>query len=355
MAVFTIPSITKGEASTISLNKNDLLALAAVSADPYFSVSTNVKSVIVEWNSDPGNQKERLLFDFEQASPQASFLVSEKARDEFVLESITLIDFDGGQFLLTGDDLPTGFDISLSGGGGGGGLPVTSGLWAYFRGGSLTLSNGDPVTSWSDESAAPSSSPMLQNASNPAPTYVASSINSLPAIRNDQIGGGSASGSKHMVMNRQFPNSHTIFLVAKAASASGAKGTLVSEQPSFGSGSTALAITHESGVLYGYYSDPFAQPSIGNVGANPFVLSTVTTAATSIVQYLNGTLAATSNGNAMNAAYRPVGSKVWLFNFFSWNFVGDIAEFIVFDRVLTTQERSDMTAYLGTKYAITVA
>jgi len=354
MALLTIPSITKGTIATISLDKTELFALAAVAADDYFSVETNVKRCVVELNSDPGNQRKILQFNLSQSTPTASILISLTGRDSFLLESLVLEDYDGGILVLSRSQLPSGLDISI---GGGGGLPVSSGLYSWFNAGSLSLSNGASVTSWADESGSVGSQNFLQNGANPAPTYVASSINNLPAIRNDLVGNGSEGNSKHLVMNRAFPTTDcTVFIVAKGAAGASNQGALFSEQNNFGEGTTALSVNHRANLvgkpLYGYYSSPFAQPEISSVGENAFVLASEVDGGSFIKQYVNGSLAATNNGDAFGGGFRR--NKVFLFNFFSWNFVGDIAEFIVYDRVLTTQERADVTAYLGTKYGIAV-
>ena len=126
MALLTIPSVTKGTAVSVSLNKTDLFALAAVAADAYFSDSDNVKRCVVEFNSDPGNQRKILSFDPSQASPSASLLISSFGRDSYLLERLVLEDNDGGVMILERSQLPSGFDISLGGGGGGGGGgPIT--------------------------------------------------------------------------------------------------------------------------------------------------------------------------------------------------------------------------------------
>lgn len=116
MALLTIPSqpLAKASAHTISLNKSDLFALSAISGDAYFSVQANVARCIMEYNSDPGNQREILTFDLSQASPTASFLVSARARSSFLLERIVLEDFDGGTLILTGAQIPSGFTITIA-------------------------------------------------------------------------------------------------------------------------------------------------------------------------------------------------------------------------------------------------
>ena len=114
MALLTIPSITKGTAASVSLNKSDLFALAAVAADAYFSDSDNVKRCVIEFNSDPGNQRKILQFDLSQASPSASLLISSFGRDSYLLERLVLEDNDGGVLILERSELPSGLDISLA-------------------------------------------------------------------------------------------------------------------------------------------------------------------------------------------------------------------------------------------------
>lgn len=116
MALLTIPSqpLAKATTHTISLNKTDLFALSGVTADAYFAVQANVSRCIMEYNSDPGNQKEILTFDLTQASPSASFLVSARARSSFLLERIVLEDYDGGTLILTGAQIPSGFNITIA-------------------------------------------------------------------------------------------------------------------------------------------------------------------------------------------------------------------------------------------------
>jgi hypothetical protein len=116
MALLTIPSLplAKAAAHTIALNKADLFNLSAVSVDAYFSVQANVSRCIVEYNSEPGNQKELLVFDLAEASPTAIFQVSARARETFVMERIILEDFDGGNLILTGAQIPSGFTITTA-------------------------------------------------------------------------------------------------------------------------------------------------------------------------------------------------------------------------------------------------
>ena len=113
--LLTIPAlVTRGQAASFTLSKSDLFALAGVSSDTYFSVQANVQFALVVYDSQIGNQKELLRFDLLAASPQASFLVSERARDVFLLERIILEDFDGGTLAIERAELPAGLDVTVS-------------------------------------------------------------------------------------------------------------------------------------------------------------------------------------------------------------------------------------------------
>lgn len=190
MPLLTIPSLTKGTAATITLDKSTLFALAAVSGDAYFSDQTKVRSCIIEYNSDPGNQRHVLNFDLAQASPSASFLASDRARDDFLLERLVLVDHDGGTLVLERSSLPSGLDInfappapqypSL-------GISATPSLWLDAS--NLALSDGATVDNWSDAVSgktaivsAPSGQPL---SSFSAPTFVASARNGRGAVNFD--------------------------------------------------------------------------------------------------------------------------------------------------------------------------
>lgn len=114
MPLLTIPaSISKETSQVVTLDKSAVFALAAVSNDAFFSVQANVKRVIVEYNSNPGNQKEFLIFDLSQQSPTAAFQVSSRARSSFLLERIVLEDFDEDTLVVQRADLPTGYDVTI--------------------------------------------------------------------------------------------------------------------------------------------------------------------------------------------------------------------------------------------------
>lgn len=142
MAIITKPTISKGQANEIDLSKSDLAAVSKVVNDSYFSDQTNWSKVAMEYESDTGEQIEMLIFDASQESPKANFEVSEKAKDNWQVKSVIIMDFDGGYLKLVRGDLTVAdFDIVLGSVGGDVGAIFQSSLTAS----SITLSSGDTI------------------------------------------------------------------------------------------------------------------------------------------------------------------------------------------------------------------
>ena len=105
----------KGTATLFTLDKAALVALGSVAADPYFSDSANWKSVSLVYSSSVGNQHEIVKFDATKSSPTSKFLVSEYARDVFLIQKIVIKDFDGGAFEVQSSELTTAeFDVDMT-------------------------------------------------------------------------------------------------------------------------------------------------------------------------------------------------------------------------------------------------
>jgi hypothetical protein len=114
MSIITKPQVTKGASYQFTLNKSELASLPLVIADSYFSQVSNWYRVDVVYKSFTGNQYEIVEFDAQDQSPIGNFSVSSNARDSFLVQKITIIDFDGGFFEIQRSELPTSdFDISF--------------------------------------------------------------------------------------------------------------------------------------------------------------------------------------------------------------------------------------------------
>ena len=117
MAIITKGSnLQKGSEVEFTLNITDLLAHASVSGDAYFSNQSNWDKVFINYKSSTGNQKEILIFkDVDSgATSVANFGVFSGARDAFEVQSIIIMDKQGGYLHVKRSDLVVAdFDVDL--------------------------------------------------------------------------------------------------------------------------------------------------------------------------------------------------------------------------------------------------
>jgi hypothetical protein len=134
MAIITKPAnLTKGTPMSFSLSKSDLAALNEVSSNAYYSDMQNWQSVLVKYKSSNGNQYEVLKFNVSDANPTANFNVSARALDLFEVQTIQIVDFDGGIFTIGRGSLTTAdFDVDFNAGNGGGGGGGGGGSYSPF-------------------------------------------------------------------------------------------------------------------------------------------------------------------------------------------------------------------------------
>ena len=117
MAIITKgPNLQKGSEIDFTLNITDLLAHPSVSGDAYFSTQSNWDKVFVNYTSE-GNQKEILIFENVDSgtSDSANFGVFSGARNTFEVQSIVVMDKQGGYLKIKRDLLTVeDFDVSFS-------------------------------------------------------------------------------------------------------------------------------------------------------------------------------------------------------------------------------------------------
>lgn len=107
-------SIVKGSPATFTLSKADLLLVPSVAGDAYYSDSSNWKAVVLNYMSSPLNQPEIVGFDATQVSPTGIFEVVTSALDVFNIQSISIIDFQGGVFTVPRSELTVSeFDVDM--------------------------------------------------------------------------------------------------------------------------------------------------------------------------------------------------------------------------------------------------
>lgn len=120
-SVPALNAILQDTTAVMTLDKSELALVTSVAADPFFSVTANWKSVILNYLSTIGNEPPTVYFDATQASPTGNFLVVAPGQFVFEIQSINIVDFNGGIFTVQRAELTVvDFDIDLS--------PVVSGV-----------------------------------------------------------------------------------------------------------------------------------------------------------------------------------------------------------------------------------
>lgn len=368
MSLFTIPSITKGTAASVSLNKTSLFALSAIAADAYFSVQANVKRCIVEFNSDPSNQRKILSFDLSQTSPSASLLISATGRDSFLLERLVLEDFDGGVLILERSQLPSNLDISFAPPAptySSLGISAVPSLWLDPS--QLSLADGASVTSWADPVAgitAVVSAPSGQLSSNfAAPTFVASAKNGRPAVN--------FNGSQSLVVtNKSVDRNSTFVVVFQMNSIIGNSGLMVgfrddgSFSPEVNGAGTSFGFGPDGGYRFAskHLLNYMSISSGGTVGK--FGIAICRTFASGSGHNLTGIVDGQSTVTNQSGPEANTGVVNWPFTgirlgrsmtdsgFVGNGLVGRIGEVIFYDQALSDADTQTLLASLRTRWAI---
>lgn len=198
------------------------------------------------------------------------------------------------------------------------------------------LNNGDSIVTWPDESgngydATPFS---------PAPTYQTNVVNSLPVVR---FNGGQDLASNYPTNTKPF----TMFAVVNLTDVATYR-TIIGSAGTGGvhwrvNSGTAMANIDKDAVA-GIGTATSATP----VGS--WTLIAVTYSGTGTYTfYVDGVAAGTGTNDVAFTADTAIigdngsGSQRWL---------GDIAEIICYDSVLSADDRQDVEAYANSKYAI---
>lgn len=136
-SVPALNAIEKGVGATFTLDKAQLALVASVVASPYYSVQANWKSVILNYKSSTLSQTTSIGFDASLVSPTGVFNVATQATDIFEIQTISIVDFQNGYFVIPRSQLTVvDFDVDMTP------LPVTSFSWDTFFGSSYTSGNG---------------------------------------------------------------------------------------------------------------------------------------------------------------------------------------------------------------------
>lgn len=110
--MITKPStLEKGQSLTFTMDRTQA---AAAATDSYWSDSSKIVRAVVVYRSTVGNQRKKLNFVFSGDTAQASATWSLRARDEFYVEQIRLIDADWGEYELPSAALPSSASIDFN-------------------------------------------------------------------------------------------------------------------------------------------------------------------------------------------------------------------------------------------------
>lgn len=224
------------------------------------------------------------------------------------------------------------------------------------------LNDGDSVTTWSDESG--NSHDATQSTAGYKPTYETNEINSLPTVRfdgtDDFLTLGTALGK---------PANWTVFVVMNTSSTSPTAQTLIGSAASSGNSNTIwgqIAISNnwlgsspQGSMIYNFGEDPgsasygYTTSGVVNISTN-YCLSARYTSGNNYVELFEGgdsksltkvsTLATASSGTVYDFSIGRLGEIT------GSNFVGDIAEVIIYSKSLTDTELGQVETYIDNKY-----
>jgi prepilin-type N-terminal cleavage/methylation domain-containing protein len=215
-------------------------------------------------------------------------------------------------------------------------------LVIWFETTTLNNAHEDKIENWSN--IAESKKPATQKEAAKQPQYIDNTINGLPVIRFDGVDDFlSFDGSP--ILN----NNYTIFIVA--ARSDGKSNNMILGGTDL-TANNNLQIGYESSSFIAKHYDETSiiRYNIGDYNAPIFAIHGIEfSSSTGKTYYENGTSKAT-NKTATANLNGWARSAIGRFN--NINFSGDIAEIIMFNRVLSNDERKDMEQYLIKKWGI---
>ncbi len=238
-----------------------------------------------------------------------------------------------------------------------GGLPVTSGLSARFSASDLSATNmvggalthGATVNTWVD-----SASSVVANKSG-SPIYKEHGAGGNPYVYFD--GSSKFDISFNAALN---PSEFTLFVVANSTSTTNATQYVINTSPSPFNDGWNLRYRHAShnDIVLTLYEDGNAKDysiTTSTLLPNQIQLSAHTAdlidSNYTTNSYYRGELEDTDTGDGYDAVSSSGASQIGAF-VNSQKFIGDIYEIIIYNRILTDDEREQVEGYLSTKYSV---
>jgi|ERR1700719_1760063 len=223
-----------------------------------------------------------------------------------------------------------------------------TGLKFWLKADSLSLSNGSPVPSWTDSSGngntVTQSTPLLQ------PTYNTNILNGHPAVLFDGI---------QTVLENLSPSGFpvgtsapfTMFMIVNTSDVSSQLRTSFQFGNPIGDHAAMIWLNVQT-LTYTDSGINNQNDSFGLLNASTFYLPAMTYDGSIFTGYLNGVLGVTNGSLQVDLSYGTLEVGASVEGSLYWQ--GYIAEIVLYNRVLTLQERYGVQLGLGTKYGLTV-
>jgi hypothetical protein len=218
-----------------------------------------------------------------------------------------------------------------------------AGLKLWLEADSLSLSDGDPVGTWTDQSG--TSNNATQATAGFKPLYKTGIINGKPVVRFD-------GADDYLAFPTGPTASSTVFVVAKLNAAPGSQpqyAPFIIFGDSTGGVSGSRICARLAGTNWGSFAFSSEVSSGENLSNNVPALLEITTTSGSTILYREGTQKATATDHAagpgtsqINWICGETGATRWL--------SADIAAIVIYDSVLSTSDRQSIENYLLVKY-----
>jgi hypothetical protein len=240
----------------------------------------------------------------------------------------------GGQFLGLDATVPAFSPADLS--------PI---LW--LNADSLSLNDGDPVSSWLDSTA---NGHDASGSGGTRPTFATGALNSLPAVRLD--------GSKQMTVANlgaalSSDNTYTVFILAKPTTVSNYP--IVFTHPTTGLWDWILEWDTGSGFYWGQQNGNYRLYATATTDGSVNLLSIAKSASTAGKLYKNGSeiTSFSTNGSGLIAAPSMTGDMLLgQYTSGGFGFSGDFYEFVICDTTLSDSDRQKVEGYLAWKWGL---
>jgi len=206
-------------------------------------------------------------------------------------------------------------------------------LWLKADDGPLATTQG--ISVWQDRSGLGNDAMQLTGANRPQ--LVANYLNGRPVVRFN-----GTSSSLNLPNFMSGATAGEMFVVLKTASAT-------QSQPAWDFGGSYMSdYPSNGGLIYESFGSASGQRIPVPTALNAYQLYEVSAQVNNWQARFNGALEYSTTSNSVEFTTTPSLGGIAGTGFFA----GDIAEFIIYDHVLTTQERETVNTYLGSKYAL---